>query len=101
MERNMDLVRDILIALEKHEHGFAPNPLELPGYTAEQIGFHAHLMIQGGLVTGIEVTSVNSPSPIAIATSLTWEGYEFLSMTESQGNWQKGTGQILSKVGAI
>jgi len=30
MKRDMDLVRQILMVMEDHEHGFAPNPFDFP-----------------------------------------------------------------------
>jgi hypothetical protein len=40
MKRDMDLVRQILMVMEDHEHGFAPHPFEVPGYTEEVVGYH-------------------------------------------------------------
>ena len=51
MKRDMDLVRFILMAVEEQEHGFARD-VRFDGYTEEQIGYHAYIMIEGGLVEG-------------------------------------------------
>jgi hypothetical protein len=47
MERDMDLVRQILLRLEKRTD---TGPLQIDGYTAEQIGFHVWLMNDAGLI---------------------------------------------------
>lgn len=37
MQRDMNLVRDILLSLEAESSGFAPDHLEIEGYTEAQI----------------------------------------------------------------
>ena len=54
MQRDMDLVRAILLAVEAHPAGFAPDPLAIEGYTDEQIGYHATILKEAGMVEGIE-----------------------------------------------
>ncbi len=39
MKRDMDLVREILLAIDSHEKGYAPQKMEFEGYTDEQIGY--------------------------------------------------------------
>jgi hypothetical protein len=48
----MDLVREIHLALEQHPHGFAPDELRIDGFTEEQVGYHAYIMGQAGLIRG-------------------------------------------------
>jgi hypothetical protein len=36
MKRDMDLVREILVQIEEHEHGMAPRNLTIEGYYSEQ-----------------------------------------------------------------
>jgi hypothetical protein len=38
MKRDMDLIREMLLAIESDAHGFAPK-IEILGYTQEQIGW--------------------------------------------------------------
>lgn len=89
MKRDMDLVREILLAVEKHPHGFAPDGLALSGYSEEQIGYHAYLMGQAGLVNAAENTNLGSPSPCAIINNMTWEGHEFLMQHASRNDGPK------------
>ena len=101
MQRDMDLIRAILLKLEEHPHGFAPNQLEIEGFTREQVGFHAALMHQAGLIDAAKVTAISDLSPSAVALSITWEGYEFLAASKNEGNWKKGTSSVMAKAGAI
>ena len=65
MKRDMDLVRAILLEVEKHSDGFAPCELEIDGYTPEQIAYHAYIMGEAGLVHAIDTTHTGSSSPEA------------------------------------
>jgi len=95
----MDLIRAILLKLEDHEHGFAPQELDVPGYSDEQVGFHVHLLGQAGLLVAIDVTGMGCESPRALARSLTWQGYEFLEPARSEPLWRKALSQV-GKAGA-
>ncbi len=101
MTRDMDLIREILLKMEAHPNAFAPQRLEIPEYSEEQIGFHAFLMKQAGLIDGFVNTSHADRSPSAVPISITWEGYEFLAASKDPSIWRKGTSAVLSKAGAI
>lgn len=89
MKRDLDLIRRILLKCEADPSGYAPHPLEIDGYEDEQIGFHVHVMVQAGLVDGADTTDTGAPSPAAIATSITWSGYEFLDASRDDQRWDK------------
>lgn len=84
----MELVRQILLALEAHASGSAPSPFTIVGYDQEVIGYHVYLMAQGDLVTAAAVTAFGE-SPIAIPGALTWKGHEFLDATRSETVWRQ------------
>lgn len=98
MTRDMDLVREILLALEKHPHGFGPRELQIDGFTKEQIGYHIHIMGQAGLVETSERTDLDSTGPMARAKSLTWEGHEFLNAAREPSRWSQAK-QLMEKAG--
>ncbi len=84
----MDLVREILLALEEYEHGFAPQNFEIEGHSKEEVGFHVYIMNKAGLLQAVDITSLNDKSPQAIPSKLTWEGYEFLEAAREPSRWQ-------------
>lgn len=88
MKRDIDLIRNILLKMESHEHGFAPRPLPIEGYSNEQIEHHVYLMDQAGLLKAIQTTHMQSNSPTALPTSLTWEGHEFLEAARKPAMWE-------------
>lgn len=99
MKRDMDLVRKILLALEEHEEGFAPPDFHVRGYSEDQVGYHVHLMIQGGLLLGCDTTHLGSTSPTASATSMTWLGHDFLDAARDKNVWHQAKA-IVEKLGS-
>lgn len=89
MKRDLDLVRAILLAMEAHPSGFAPEPFTVRGYDQEVIGHHIWLMAQGHLVTATEVTASHDHSPIALPGAITWQGHEFLDAARNERVWRK------------
>jgi hypothetical protein len=98
MQRKMDLVRMILLRLENNPGGWAPRDFGIQSYSAEEIGYHVHIMMQEGLIEGVDVTSMESSGPEAIPTSLTWKGHEFLDLARDQDRWNRAK-TIIAKVG--
>jgi len=96
----MDLVRAILLEVEKHEQGFAPSTLEIEGYTPEQIAYHAYIMDEAGLVEAVKTVSRQSSSPEAMIRRLTWEGHDFLDAARPPDRWNKAKG-IVGKIGGV
>jgi hypothetical protein len=96
----MELVRSILFAVEEYPHGRFRGKLELPGYSDEQIGFHVHLLGDGGLLEVVDVTVITSPSPYALPLSITWKGYEFLDAARSDTVWKKAAA-LVTKSGVV
>src|SRR4051794_317878 len=99
MQRNMDPVRIILMRLEGNPSGWAPRDLGIKGFPPEEIGYHAHIMLQEGLIEGTDVTSTASSGPEVIPTSLTWKGHEFLDLARDQERWNRAKA-IIAKVGS-
>jgi len=97
----MELIRKLALAIEDFPSGYAPDDLTIDGFTKEQIGYHAHLMIQAGLATGYDVTTMESHSPEAMLTSLTWDGYEFIEMARDETRWKKAMGIVEEKGGSV
>jgi len=89
LKRDMDLVRDILLAMEAEPSGDFNGRLCFEGYTSDQIGFHVIIMIQAGLIEGFDVTTNDSFGPEVIPTQMTWAGYDFLDAYWDEGRWTK------------
>jgi hypothetical protein len=101
MKRDMDLVRSIVLAIEEAPNGYAPNPLDVPGHTEEEIGYHVHIMMEAGLVRAHDVTSMGDSSPQAIASSLTWAGHEFADASRDDSRWSTAKDLAVKKAGSV
>jgi len=98
MKRDMDLVRQILLAAEANEHGLVGGNPDIDGYTDEQVAYHVYLMNEAGLVQAADTTSMGSDSPEAMLNHLTWSGHDFLDAAREPSRWQKAK-EIIAKAG--
>ena len=98
MKRDMDLVRELLMAAESLPSGFARDQLQIHDYTQEQVDYHAFLMNEAGLVKAVNVTSMGSPSPEAKIIRLTWKGHEFLDSAREPSRWEQAK-KLMNRAG--
>jgi hypothetical protein len=101
MKRDMDLVRQILMIIEDHEHGFAPETIDVDGYTKETIGYHLVLMEEAGLIRAADTTLFGGPSPSAMPERLTWAGHEFIANARNETIWAKVKATVVAKGGSV
>lgn len=101
MKRDMDLVRQILIAAEAQENGYTDGNPEIDGYTEEQIGYHIYLMEQAGLVEAANASALGSASPSAILFSIKWKGHDFLDAAKSTTVWEQAKERAKSVGGSL
>jgi Hypothetical protein (DUF2513) len=99
MQRNMDLVRTILMRIEDSPSGWAAHPFGIAGFAPDQVGYHAHIMMEEGLIEGTDVTTMASKGPEVMPRSLTWKGHEFLDLARDQRRWNQAKAAV-SKVGS-
>ncbi len=89
MQRDMELIRKIMLAVEQHEHGFAPGDLKIEGSTDEQVGYHCYLLGDAELAEVVEIERRGAESPYAVLRKLTWKGHEFLDVSKDDTTWEK------------
>jgi hypothetical protein len=95
----MDLVRAILMRIEGSPSGWAPDQFGIAGFSPEQVGYHAHIMMDEGLIEATDVTTMHSKGPEAMPRSLTWKGHEFLDLARDLKRWNQAKG-IIGRVGS-
>jgi hypothetical protein len=100
LKRDLDLIRDILLAIEAEPHGQRRGPIAIPNRTAEEVGYHCHLLLEAGLARGTATSHLASASPSAMLTGLTWEGHEFLDAAREPTRWDQAK-SIVSKLGSV
>lgn len=93
MERKMDLVRDLLLKIEgDQEMDFTRQfpighpSLDIPGYSSDQLAYHARLLLENGYAKG----DYRGPS----ISGLTWAGHEFLDSIKDIGIWETTKQQL-------
>lgn len=101
MKREMDLVRALLLWMEEHEDQLAGEIPRLEGWTEEQVGYHAYLMNQAGLIVAIDLKHIGQTLPAAIPLNLTWDGHEFLNSARDESKWKKARAHVLSSAGSM
>ena len=100
MKRDMNLIRKLLLIINEHEHGYAPKNIEIEGFSEEQIGYHALLLGEAGLIEAKPLKSYDSESPTAIPIRLTWSGHEFIENAQNEKVWSQAK-EAVAKVGDV
>ncbi len=100
MKRDMDLIRKLLLVWEELDGTGEDHSGLLEGYTGEQIGYHAYLLVDAGLARGADTSTRASVLPQCILTGLTWEGHEFIDAARDEQHWTKAKG-AMSKAGGF
>lgn len=86
----MELIRLLMLNLES-ENG---EKADLSGYSEEQIGYHAALLVEAGLAKG-DISEDNDGFPTgAVLICPTWAGHEFLDAAKNSDLWHRTTQAI-------
>ena len=102
MKRDMDLVRKILLQLEKECDAtgirLAPSPVHttVKGYSEREIFYHLRLLSDANLIK-LENES-GYGCDVAFAKRLTWKGHEFLELSRDESIWMKAK-EVTKKAG--
>jgi hypothetical protein len=96
MKRDMDLAREILLAVEALGPNDTLDQVGLPHRNSTEVGYHIGLLHEAGLLNAIDARTLGN-SHAWLAQSLTWGGHEFLDSIRSDTVWQKVKGQAASK----
>lgn len=89
MQRNWDLIRQILLQLEAQptqEGRLAPG--DVPGYDWQAVSYHIRLLGEAGLAEVQCQEGLGQP-PFCVARRLTWAGHELLDQIRARSGWQR------------
>jgi hypothetical protein len=103
MKRDMELIRKILIAIEQSPSASPPSEvqeLQMEGYSEEEVGYHALLIIEAGLAKGKDITG-SGLGPRGLITRLTWQGHEFLDAVQDDTRWAKARAIVKEQAGSV
>lgn len=100
MKRDWELIRKIVLAVEDHPTGIAPD-LRIDGYSQDAVGYHAYLLMDAGLARGAESTSMSDSSPQALLMNLTWAGHDFADKARDESRWKSVMRLVEDRGGSI
>jgi len=87
MQRDMRLIRAILLAVEQRSKADSGRPLVVEGYDASTVEYHTVLAIDGGL---LEADENQSNGNITFQpTGLTLEGRSLLRLARDEDTWNR------------
>ncbi len=103
MKREMDLVREILLAVEQMPYAgatgsLAPSEFKLDGRTTPEVCYHTTLLAEARLIEvaylgsdtiGRDETGTELEEQKVIPIRLTWEGHEFLDNARDVTRWSE------------
>lgn len=95
MQRNWDLIRDILLKTESLQNNEDLKAGDLVGYNADEVRSHFALLGKAGYVELIDVSVLAGKS--YILTGLTWAGHDFLDKIKDDTIWRKTVSLVKSK----
>jgi hypothetical protein len=96
MERNMELIRKILLHLEEKEDVSSFNAVNIEGYHPKVVSYHIKLLSQAGLIEAKSLTTKDTHG-IWWAKSLTWYGHDYIESVKNDTIWNKTKEGIKSK----
>lgn len=92
MQRDMNLVKKILLAIEEESSTDSNGIPDIEGHSQEEIAYHMIIMDVGeaGLIFTNTDTLIGQQLPIFTSTRLTWEGHNFLDASKNdESSWRK------------
>ena len=90
MKRDMGLVREILIYIEKQPPGKTITQIEIESSCSDlpTVIEHLSIMIEAGLLDG-EVFGDDTQGWRFMIQKITWEGHDFLNAVKNDNVWKK------------
>lgn len=86
MKRDMNLVRSILLSIEATPVN-GNVPLDFPGYDEDTVHYHLKIMVDGGLIEGLDISDPFSQRVMPMG--ITWAGHDFIDNARSETVWKK------------
>lgn len=99
MQRNLDLVREILILSEDAEEEISALCLSPAKWTKQQIAFHVELMQAYGLLRARTTRNASGEAIQCDILGLTWDGYDYLDAIRSETVWKRAKDAIKASIG--
>ena len=89
MQRNLELIRELLLRVEAIEKVRGTPDLKIDGFSDTEVVYNLDLSIKAGLVDGNVVIGADGHYYIAGLMALTWAGHDFLDSARDTTLWGK------------
>lgn len=96
MKRDMDLVRKILMVLEKNDDPYGIDGLpDIEEYSKEQLSYHICILEEAGLIQAKPIEQFSMGYSDYFSIKLTWQGQDFISAAEDDTIWEKAKEKVI------
>lgn len=99
MQRDMELVRALLLKIESATEPVDSAALEVEGFDSESIQYHVRLLAEAELLHAADTANRGNRYAMLVFR-LTWNGHEFLDAARDNTTWSKARGSIKSSIGS-
>jgi hypothetical protein len=90
MRRNLEILREVLLAVELAEGPFDLTDGRIEDHSFAELAHHTELLIEAGLLKGEVVYADTQGTPVYVRIlRLTWAGHEFLATARDERTWQE------------
>lgn len=95
MKRDLDLARNILLAVENNENAVGASfvIIEIPNRSQKEISYHVELLHEAGLIEAKDF-SRGSRHYEWYPERLTWLGHEFLDSARDEDLWNRAKNKL-------
>ncbi len=97
MKRDMELIRLILLEIEKAPDASSIADLPVDGYTTSVVAYHCKLLYEAGFVSDYDDLFAEGELCDFSVGGLTWEGYDYLDCIRDDSLWGKTKDTIKDK----
>ena len=98
MKRDMDLVRELLLYLERSSKESTRKRVAVDGHSREETNYHLLLLLDAGLIEGRRIKSFQGNA--VLVERMTWAGHDFLEAIRPPGVWHRVQKKIAPLGGA-
>jgi len=99
MKRDIDIVRAILLEVEKQGGGAEVETMSLP-YPLEEVLYNADIMRDAGLIDAVPLHGSDGSLKMLFIKRMTWDGHDFLDASRDETVWQKAKEKVLKPAGS-
>ena len=99
MQRDMDLVREILKELAESSQPLPASVFACDGRDVAEVGYNMVIMDEAGLIKASRLGADGDPYYRVTALRMTWAGNDFLASVKSDATWGKVKRRIAKSTG--